>query len=868
MAYAHLLSLTHVLQRTLKYDCSYFLPGEKKQIDSLLEKVVYLQDFLDNFQRENIESIEGLERKIIDTARQTEDIIEDRVLEEYASHNGDIFTTSFHEMAKLIEEVDSIKVRAEKIEDERGIQEDLERNTSLLVSSLRPDSWGQSTMVGLEDALADIKDRLAGGSSKLDVVSIVGMGGIGKTTLAHKVYIDKYIEYHFHICAWLTVSQEYSVREILLGLLDSMKIQIDGRSETDIYQLGELLYKKLKGRRYLLVMDDVWNIEAWDGVKIYFPDDKTRSRILLTTRLENVANYIKSGSPLHHVRFLNDEESWKLFCLKVFGENFCPLELEEIGKKIAQNCRGLPLAVVVIGGLLSKATKTPHYWRSIAENISLEITSNDEQCSKILSLSYKHLPYHLKGCFLYMGIFPEDFDIKVKVLIKLWVAEGILKPACSKTLEDVGEEYFLDLVQRSLILVQRKGSDGKIKTCRIHDLLRDLCVREAQKENFFHVIKKSVDEIYQDTGMCRASIHVEKNSLSFSDSVQFYHATKGWGIEPRFRASSIGSRPLKVLFNSRRLKVLHMEGIHPLLKMEQLVKLRYIYCFPQMSTASIYKLRNLQTIVCLDDYGSIELPPEIWMMPQLRHVMLNASVHLPNPHISEIDGEENSIVVLENLQTLSRIYNFRLTEEVLKRIPNLRKLAVHYDSIEVASWEKYCINNLVRLTKLESLKCWLTYTFPCFLAHITFPTSLKKLTLEGTELHPKDNLKLHPEELTILGKLPNLEVLKLKNCAFNELEWEPDDGEFLELKFLLLDDVNLKHWRADGNHYPTLERLVISIRSCRELDEIPSGFGEITTLQSIELHGCGDSIIESAKKIEEEQLDYGNEAFKLSIKKF
>ncbi|XP_022867339.1 putative disease resistance RPP13-like protein 3, partial [Olea europaea var. sylvestris] len=308
-----------------------------------------------------------------------------------------------------------------------------------------------------------------------------------------------------------------------------MKIQIDCRSEKDIDQLGELLYKNLKGRRYLLIMDDVWNIEAWDSVKRYFPKDELGSRILLTTRLENVANDISSGSPLHHVRFLNDEESWKLFHLKVFGEGFCPIELEEIGKKIAQNCRGLPLAVAVIGGLLSRATKTPQYWRSIVENLSSEITSNDEQCSKILSLSYKHLPYHLKGCFLYMGIFSEDFEIKVKVLTKLWVAEGILKPACSKMLEDVGEECFLDLVQRSLILVQKKGSNGKIKTCRIHDLLRDLCVKEAQKEKFLHVMKQSLSKIYggPSNSMRHVSVHVEKNSLSFSDRVQFYHATKG-----------------------------------------------------------------------------------------------------------------------------------------------------------------------------------------------------------------------------------------------------------------------------------------------------------------------------------------------------
>ncbi|XP_022852109.1 putative late blight resistance protein homolog R1A-3 [Olea europaea var. sylvestris] len=853
MAYARVLSLTHILQRTLKYDSSYILPGEKEQIDSLLIKIVYLQDFLHNFPQENIESIEGLERNISDAACQIEDIIESwiahRVLEESASHSGDIFTTLFHKIEKLIEEVDSIKTRAEKIEDESGIQEDLECSTSLPVSSLKPVSWDQSTMVGLDDAFAEIMDSLVRDSSKLEIVAIVGMGGIGKTSLAHRVYIDKYIVYHFHIRAWLTVSQEYSVRGILLGLLDSMKIQIDERNEKRIDQLGELLYRNLKDRRYLFVMDDVWDIKAWDSVKIYFPDDKTGSRILLTTRLENVANYINSGSPLHRVRFLNDEESWKLFRLKVFGKGFCSIELEEIGKKIAQNCRGLPLAVAVIGGLLSKATKTPHYWRSIAENFSSEMTSNDEQCFKILSLSYKHLPYHLKGCFLYMGIFPEDFEINVKVLIKLWVAEGILKPACSKTLEDVGEEYFLDLVQRSLILDQKKGSNGKIRTCRIHDLLRDLCVREAQKEKFFHVIEGSLYGTQGNTSMRRVSIHDKKTLSSF----QFYHAAEG-----TLQCEDKTLSSVECSFDSRSLKVLHMQKSDHLPDgMEELVNIRYIYCYHTLSIASINKLRNLQTIVCWrycwNNSASIELPPEIWKMPQLRHVELTDDVLLPDPLSSEIEGEENSIVVLENLQTLSKIKNFRWTDEVLERIPNLRELAINYDYMTAARWKEICINNLVHLTKLESLNYCTELTHPNFLADITFPTSLRKLTLDG----------IYTSNLPILGSMPNLEVLKLRRSTFLWQEWEPNEGEFLKLKYLLLCDIGLKHWRADSIHFPSLERLVISVLLHSTLDEIPSGFGQILTLQSIELHGCGYSIVESAKKIEEEQLSWGNDAFNL-----
>ncbi|KAL2492625.1 Disease resistance RPP13-like protein 4 [Abeliophyllum distichum] len=205
---------------------------------------------------------------------------------------------------------------------------------------------------------------------------------------------------------------------------------------------------------------------------------------MLTTREEKVAFSANSCPPLHRMHLLGEELSWKLFCEKVFGEYCCPPELEEIGTKIVQHCKGLPLAIVVIGGLLSKLSRTQHDWRNVAENLSSVITSNDERYSKILSLSYNNLPHHLKGCFLYMGVFPEDSNIRVSTLIKLWIAEGFIKLVKFKRMEDMAEEYLLDLIERSLVMISKKNSIGKIKACKIHDLLRDLLQSEAEKERF------------------------------------------------------------------------------------------------------------------------------------------------------------------------------------------------------------------------------------------------------------------------------------------------------------------------------------------------------------------------------------------------
>ncbi|KAL2464553.1 Disease resistance protein RPP13 [Forsythia ovata] len=767
MAYAALLSLKHLLEHTLDHDYQYLILDEKQQIESLLQKISFLQDFLDHSPQKSSETIDCLESQIRDAAYEAEDIIEshitDRVHEQIASKTSDSFTPFFHQLEEVIEEIDSIKKRVEKIKDENDVQY-LQTRTEPSPDSLKQpaSSSGKSSMVGLDDDIEKIKDRLTGGSSNLETLLVVGMGGIGKTTLTRKVYDDELSVYYFDIRAWVTVSQHYNGRGLLLGLLDSMKKPTDEVREKSFEELAEYLYKNLKGMRYLMVLDDVWDTKVWDNVKRLFPNDNNGSRIMMTTRLENVAGYENSCSP-HHMRFLNEGESWNLFCENVFGKDGCPTELKEIGRKIVQNCQGLPLAIVVISGLLSKATKTQHYWTYIGENLSSVIASNDDNCSKILSLSYKHLPHHLKGCFLYIGIFPEDSNIRVSKLVKLWVAERLLKPVRSKSLEDVAWEYLLELVDRNLILVHKKSSIGKIKTCRIHDLLRDFCVREAQREKFFHV---------NNMGLC--------------------------GI-------SEGTKVRRLIIHSYR------------------------------------KLNDLD--ICLQN-----------MRPRsLRHVNLWEMV-LPDPTSAKTVGK-NSIIVLDNLQTLRNVGNFRCTEEVLQRIPNLKKLGIHFDLGAVLG-RYYCLNNLVHLLKLESLFISGGGNMSSsLLKNIAFPISLKKLSLMGCELHW--------ENMTIVGSLPNLQMLKLNFNSFVGLEWEPNEGEFLQLKYLLLSQINLENWIANSIHFPSLERLVID--ECEYLKEIPRDIGEIPTLESIEVSDCSDSVVTSAKLIKEEQHSLGNDYLQVRI---
>ncbi|KAK4437203.1 putative late blight resistance proteinR1B-14 [Sesamum alatum] len=509
------------------------------------------------------------------------------------------------ELLRLMEDIISITKEVIKIKDESGADDlgPMRNIPSAGSSSIGNYSIGsgKNVVVGFESDLQEMRTRLTGASSKREVVSIVGMGGIGKTTLARQAYDDSYIVYHFDTRAWVTVSQEYSLRQVLVGLLDSAKILTENMYEKREEELADYLYKSLIGRRYLIVMDDIWDTEIWDAVRRYFPDDRNGSRILLTTRLSDVALYADSFSPLHKMQFLKEDESWNLLCKKVFGEKDCPRELEDIGKAIARNCGGLPLAIVVIGGLLSKERTRPEYWRNLAENLSSIVTKDDEQCLEILGLSYNRLPHRLRACFLYMAVFPEDYEIPVPKLIRLWAAEGFLKPDASKSLEDLAEEYLDDLIERNLILVSKRSANGKIRTCNIHDLLRNLCLQNARKENFLYVVKYDDDVLQQDVNITPRRLSIHPDLLSIQSEILCNSEIHNSTAHSLLCTGARLIYPSRVYLGYRLLRVLDLIVVrffHFPAEITKLVNLRYLaFTYNEALPPSIARLWNLQTLV-------------------------------------------------------------------------------------------------------------------------------------------------------------------------------------------------------------------------------------------------------------------------------
>ncbi|KAL2532576.1 putative disease resistance protein [Abeliophyllum distichum] len=639
-------------------------------------------------------------------------------------------------------------------------------------------------IVGFEDERIQIASQLVGGPDYLQIISIIGMPGLGKTTIAKKLYNDSSVVYHFDKRSWCVVSQTYQRRKQLIDILSSITdLSRDTILNMDNESLAENLYKNLKGRRYLIIMDDIWNKEAWDDLKRCFPNDRNGSRILFTTRLKDVALQTSSDGIINELPFLSVDECWDLLQMKVFHRERCPTKLLDIGKQIATNCQGLPLAVVVIAAVLANMETKESLWQEVSSSLSSYIFENPNK--NILDLSYKHLPIHLKPCFLYFGAFEEGRDIPVRKLLSLWIAEGFIQKKEYKSLEEVAEEYLMDLINRSLVQVSKRRSDSGVKACTIHDLIHDMCLRIAKEENFLKVIK-----------------------------------------DPLFIIPS-----LKLL---RVLELLTPYAIksHLVMGIEFLVHLRYL-AIPWLPS-SIGRLESLEFILL----GRADaIPPILLSMPKLRHLHVGTLVNFSKNFQSS---------QMNSLQTLSFVHIVHLKdEEILRCFPNLRSLKCTYNQ----SWSR-CLD-LSFLTQLESLRL----VFSGSSKLIKLPMNIKKLTLS--------KIRLPFEKMSLIGTLPNLEILKLECDAFEGGSWNTKDDEFQKLKFLKLERLKLAQWNASSCHFPRLERLVL--QNCYNLRKIPSELSDIPTLQMIEVHCCDIYVRDSVMKIQQEQLDNGNGELKVII---
>ncbi|XP_019188467.1 PREDICTED: disease resistance protein RPP13-like isoform X2 [Ipomoea nil] len=705
-------------------------------------------------------------------------------------------------------------------------------------------------MVGKQVEFEIIKEKLIQHPSKQrEVVSIKGMGGIGKTTLAKKIYEDPSITDHFDRRAWTVASQHQSKTQMLLDLLgykdDADKSSDDdpalrhNKSKWRVDDLALQLYQSFKCRRYLVVIDDVWSVEAWDALKTCLPDDGNGSRVLLTTRLAEVANHICTQNDFsHQMQLLEQSESWKLFNEKAC--KFRGAEFETIGRPVVEKCKGLPLTIIVVASFFSKLN-TLDEWKNAVNALSSSsaTTLDDEECSRIFLLSYNHLPHNLKACFLYLGVFPEDHKIQANILAKLWLAEGLIKTLENGSFDAVANEYIQELMDRNLIILNEKSYCGrKINSFRMHDLLHAFCVREAQKENLLHVVKSENSSYFPQKGFRWVSIQ----SVDFNMSTIQHYTLKSYrsifSFLQRIPFSNFKKRNLvRVLFCvDMSVRIINIVDIVHLrfVRVRNDIELSRAQGFRKSRCRGSLELSrswNLQTLYC---WGSVLYGFDggnYSDFPELHYICCK----------DDFRGNPPKFV-----QTFYQIRAEDCLEEYLTNIPCLKTVHIVCEGNESNTY----IANLAYLEQLEGL--WITgrcETHIPITNDIVLLKNLRVLALIG--------MGFEWEKINTLSKLPRLEVLQLLGKSCLGEEWKiQEEVIFCQLIALLFIDCDLKHWKASSHNFPKLEHLYLW--QCHRLREIPIDFAEISTLKSINLRKCLPSAVELAKKIQDEQRDYGN----------
>jgi disease resistance protein RPM1 len=264
------------------------------------------------------------------------------------------------------------------------------------------------------------------------------------------------------------------------------------------------------------VLDDVWHADAWDAFEPVFPNNSRGSHILLTTRKTEVAltACIEFPDKVYNLDPLSPEESWTLFCKMVFQNSHCPEHLKNVSERILGRCEGLPLAIEAMSGVLATRDRSKiDEWEKVCLSLGAGFEDNNRMRNalKILSLSYYDLPYYLKSCLLYFSMFPEGIPIQRMRLIRLWIAEGFVKGREGMTSEEVAEDFLNELIKRSLVQVVEATSYGQVKTCRIHDLLREILITKAKEQDFVAIAKEQ-NMIWSEK-VRRVSIHNDMPSM-------------------------------------------------------------------------------------------------------------------------------------------------------------------------------------------------------------------------------------------------------------------------------------------------------------------------------------------------------------------
>ncbi|BBN68021.1 Disease resistance protein CC-NBS-LRR class family [Prunus dulcis] len=820
------------------------LEGVGDKVEQLRDELRWMQSFLKDVdaKQEKNERLRIWVSQIREVALDAEDVVETYIAEaaSHSSWNIPAKLINLHQAGKKIEKIRSRVQNISRQKEHFGItgtaQEGREGTSASPNERLR---WWRQTSPNIEeDDLVDLVEDTKASLTQLSsmdpcrrVVSIVGMGGLGKTTLAKKLYNHCDITKQFDCKAFVYVSKDYRRRDTLQRIIVAVSpdCNMEDLKKLEEEALISKLHELLKDRRYLVVLDDIWEKEVWDSMQSAFPSAEMGSKVMLTTRNKEVALYADARSEPIEPRFLTQDESLELFRKKALpGMDHMPCDLEKLGREMMAKCGGLPLAVVVLGGLLSTKRKTAEEWRSVLQNITWRLIDED-RVSAVLALSYNDLSFYLKSCFLHLGLFPEDSSISKTKMIHLWVVERFLPQQGEETAEGVAENCLNELINRCMVQVGTLTSLGRVKTIRMHDLLRDLSISKGKEESFLEI--NSGQEIEsptsQHTKCRRLAIHGEHDDpyvflnpyAPYLRSLQFFN---------------IGYSKFGFMFKDFKLLMV-LDGVpmpsQALSAVGNLIQLRYLGVlirtkkFKKVTLPeSIGKLKNLQTLK-VDYHVSFSvrfvcwccIPDVIWKLKNLRHLLLVHGAGVMNFRLNN---------TLNNLRTLTNVGAGRWIEDGrLASMTGLRRL-------KIVLLEKGHLKSV--LSSIERLHCLESLSLE-FLVNQVFPTPISLSHFEHLhKLHLDGVIKRLPEPHEFPPNLIKFSLLNsdLEEDSIVKLQWLPN------LKMLLLG-YNSYNWTklvCYSQGFPQLH--ILHLLSLEYLEELIVEEGAMMKLKNLKISRC------------------------------
>ncbi|XP_010942385.2 disease resistance protein RPM1-like [Elaeis guineensis] len=730
-------------------------------------------------------------------------------------------------------------------------------------------------MVGFDKHTDLLMRWLMDAESQRTVISVWGMGGAGKTALVTTAYRAKMVVSHFGCRAWVSVSQSYDAHDLLKRIILELHLEtgeaINPHSMDSVpsRRLVERLKSLLHPKRYLIILDDVWHTEVWDDVSSALFDNGCGSRVVITTRKQEVA-LAAVDSRVMKLEPLQEYEARALFCKKAFereNNGSCPPELWCLARRIVEKCDGLPLALVSIGRHILPTEETKMASKSILDGPVWGERANPDllKISTNLNRSIDDLPHQLRNCLFYCSIFPKGHVIKRKSLIRLWVAEGFVQEGAERTAEEAAEQCLNQLVSRSVLQVTDRNEFGRVSRLRMHLLMRDLIVTRSREESFHQVYDTDAG------GMLQYRVQ----SLSIIGSRGDHQLNEKM---PKLRSFHVFSSVLapSLLSNFRLLAVLNLHRA-PIERLPgdvvDLFNLRYL-CIRETKVKelpdAIGKLRSLEF---LDAWHTrVEnLPWGITRLENLQHLMVKKFEGKTSRYTDSTSG----VHILDRVQNLKRLQTLKAVvadEDMIKGLSSLTHLR-RLEIVEVRNM--HCVKLAKSILKMKYLRHLVVkrkhWHETLQLGSLEPPPLLQKLSLygklEGRVVPRWFNFLTNLTHLTLqssgiennslrsLSLLPRLVYLVLFE-AYDEKKLDFDAGWFPELRLLRLQDMgDLRNIEIKQGALVNLHELFL-VR-CRELKMVPSGIENLRHLQKLVLDDMPNELVvklHEGRETEEDRL--------------